>query len=113
MVGVADANGRVQARASVPQGTPLAGIVEVMSADPAVFERVKTVLEIAPPGTEPLKRFVMGARPGSAPTVLLNQLQMLTADFVPGRYIVSVVPHLDDKPIGRVSRLFEITADGK
>jgi VWFA-related protein len=109
MVGVADANGRVQARSSVPQGTPLAGIVEVMSADPAVFERVKTVFEIAPPGTEPMKRFVMGARSGAAPTILLNQVQMPTADFVPGRYIVSIVPHVDDKPVGRVSRLLEIT----
>ncbi|HET9704077.1 MAG TPA: VWA domain-containing protein [Vicinamibacterales bacterium] len=110
MVGVADANGRVQARASVPQGTALAGIVEVMSADPAIFERVRTVFEIAPPGTEPMKRFVMGARSGAAPTILLNQVQMPTADFVPGRYIVSAVPHLDDKPVGRVSRLIEITA---
>jgi VWFA-related protein len=109
MVGVADANGRVQARSSVPQGTPLAGIVEVMSADPAVLERVKVVFEIAPPGTEPMKRFVMGARSGTAPTILLNQVQMPTADFVPARYIVSAVPHLDDKPVGRVSRLLEIT----
>jgi VWFA-related protein len=109
MVGVADANGRVQARSSVPQGTPLAGIVEVMSADPAMLERVKVVFEIAPPGTEPMKRFVMGARSGAAPTILLNQVQMPTADFVPGRYIVSAVPHLDDKPLGRVSRLLEIT----
>lgn len=111
MLGIADTDGRVQARSTATRGATLSGIVELLSADPALLERSKAVFEIATPGSsEPLKRYLMGARSGSAPTILLAQIQAPTADLAPGRYIASVIPHVDDKPVGRVSRLFEIAA---
>jgi hypothetical protein len=111
MLGVADASGRVQARSTMKQGTTLAGIVELMAADPAVLDRAKAIIEITAAGTtEPLKRLLMAARPGAAATLLLHQVQFATADLPPGRYVASVVPMVDDKPTGRVSRLFEVVA---
>ena len=111
MLGVADASGRVQARSTVPQGRTLAGLFELMSADPALLDRARAVIEIAAVGSaEPLKRFVMGARPGAAATIQLHQVQIATAGLAAGRYVASVTPLVDDQPAGRVSRIFEVIA---
>jgi hypothetical protein len=109
LVGVADAGGRLQPSARIPQGAPLSALVEMISADAALLERVKTVFEIVPGGSAmPVKRFVMGARPGTSAAIVTHQVETATADLKPGRYTASATPMIDDKPVGRVSRVFEI-----
>lgn len=103
------ADGRLQARSSFAQGEAISGLFEILSADPAVLEKTRAVFEIATPGSaEPLKRYLMAARAGSAATLLNNQIEVQTASLPPGVYIATVIPHVDDRPVGRVSRRFEI-----
>ena len=109
ILGVAGADGRLQARSSFAQGEAMSGLIEILSADPAVLERTRAVFEIARAGsTEPLKRFQMASRPGKAATLLNNQIELPIASLPPGVYIATVIPHVDDQPVGRVSRRFEI-----
>ncbi len=76
-----------------------------LAADPSVLGRTRAVFEIAPAGaSEPLKRFLMAARSGSSATLLSNQIEVNTATLLPGIYVASVIPHVDDQPVGRVSR---------
>ena len=111
MLGVATDDGRLQARSQVVRGTPLSGLVELMSADPAVLGRSRAVFEIAPAGSEePIKRFLMAARSGAADTILVNQIEIETSGLPPGDYVGSVIPLVDNQPVGRVSRRFTITA---
>lgn len=111
MLGVATDDGRLQARSQVVRGTPLSGLVELMSADPAVLERSRAVFEIAPAGSEePIKRFLMAARSGAAATILVNQIEIETSGLAPGEYVGSVIPLVDNQPVGRVSRRITITA---
>ena len=52
----------------------------------------------------------MAARTGSADTVLINAAQIDTAELSAGVYTASVVVLLDDQPVGRVNRVFELVA---
>jgi VWFA-related protein len=109
LVGVADANGRLQPFSRVPEGAPLSALLEVISADENALQRVKTVIEIVPGGTAtPVKRFVMGARSGSLAAIVTNSVEITTADLNPGRYTAIATPTLDDKELGKVTRIFEI-----
>jgi VWFA-related protein len=111
IVGVADANGRLQPASRVQQGVSMSALVEVISADPAALEQVRTVFEIVPGGSAtPVKRFVMGARNGNVAAILTNQAEIATADLAPGRYTASATPMRGEQPLGRVSRVFEIVA---
>jgi hypothetical protein len=109
LVGVADANGRLQPASMIPQGTSMSALFEVISADAATLQQVRTAIEIIPGGTATaVKRFLMGARSGTSAAILNNQAEIATGDLKPGRYTAIVTPMLDDKPLGRVSRIFEI-----
>jgi hypothetical protein len=109
ILGAAGAGGRLQARSTFAQGEAMSGLIEILSADPAVLARTRAVFEISQAGqAEPVKRFLMAARPGNAATLLNNQIEVATASLAPGVYIASVIPHVDDQPVGRVSRRFEI-----
>jgi len=109
LIGVADANGRLQPASMIAQGTAMSSLFEVISADAAILEQVRTTIEIVPGGTAtPIKRFVMGARSGTSPAILNNQVEIATADLKPGRYTAIATPMLADKPLGKVSRIFEI-----
>jgi hypothetical protein len=67
------------------------------------------VIEIVPGGTAtPVKRFVMGARSGSLAAIVTNSVEITTADLNPGRYTAIATPTLDDKELGKVTRIFEI-----
>jgi len=109
LIGVADANGRLQPASMIAQGTAMSSLFEVISADAAILEQVRTTIELVPGGTAtPIKRFVMGARSGSSPAILNNQVEIATADLKLGRYTAIATPMLADKPLGKVSRIFEI-----
>ena len=111
LVGVADANGRLQPASRIPKGAAISAFLEVISADLATLERIRTVIEIVPGGSAtPAKRFVMGARTGTLAAILNNQAEIQTADLPEGRYTASATPMIGDKPLGRVSRIFEIVS---
>jgi len=107
LLGVADANGRLQPVSQIPQGAAMSALFEVVSADPATLEKVKTMIEIVPGGTTtPIKRFLMGARSGTLAAILNNQAEI--AGLKPGRYTAIATPMIDDQPLGKVSRIFEV-----
>jgi hypothetical protein len=108
MLGVA-VKGRLQFRSSIPAGAPLSGLLELLGADPAVLDRARVVIDLVPAGSaEAVKRFQMAAHTGAAPTIVNNQVEIATADLKAGRYTAAATVMLDDQPIGRVSRVFEI-----
>lgn len=87
----------------------MSALLEVVSADAAALEQVRTVIEIVPGGTAtPIKRFVMGARSGTSAALLTNQAAIATADLPVGRYTAIATPSIGEQPIGKVSRVFEI-----
>ena len=109
LIGVADANGRLQPASMIPQGTAMSALFEVISADQATLEAVRTTIEIVPGGSAmPIKRFVMGARTGTIAAILNNQAEIATADLKVGRYTAIVTPTINDKALGKISRIFEI-----
>ena len=111
LVGVADANGRLQPSSSIPKGAAMSALMEVISADAATLEQVRTVIELVPGGSAtPIKRFMMAARSGALAAILTNQAEIQTADLPPGRYTASATPMIGERALGRVSRRFEITA---
>jgi hypothetical protein len=111
LVGVADANGRLQPSSRIPRLAAMSALVEVISADAATLEQVRTVIEIVPGGSAtPVKRFMMGARTGTVAAILTNQAVIQIADLPPGRYTASATPMIGEQAIGKVSRVFEIIA---
>jgi len=109
LVGVADANSRLQPSSRIPRGAAMSALIEVISADAATLERVRTVIELVPGGSAtPIKRFMMAARTGTLDAILTNQAEIQTADLPPGRYTASATPMIGEQAIGRVSRVFEI-----
>jgi hypothetical protein len=64
---------------------------------------------VLPAGSaEPVRRILMAARNGGSDAILLNGAEIDTATLPPGRYSASVVALLDNQPVGRVSRPFEV-----
>lgn len=109
LVGVADENGRLQPASRIAKGADLSALVEVISADQALLGRIKTVIEIVPGGSAtPVKRFLMAARNGSSAAILTNHAGIPTTDLGVGRYTAIATPTLDEQPLGKVSRIFEI-----
>jgi hypothetical protein len=109
LVGVADADGRLQPASQIPKGAAISALFEVISADAATLERVRTMIEIIPGGSAtPAKRFVMAARIGTVAAILNNQATIATMDLKLGRYTAIATPMIDDQPLGKVSRIFEI-----
>ena len=108
IVGVAD-GGKLQPRSRITQGTPLSALIELMSDDPARLETARAVIEVIPVGTaEPVRRVLMAARTGSSATILLSGVELSTTELPPGRYLASAVVMVDNQPVGRVSRTFEV-----
>lgn len=109
IVGTAD-GGRLQPRAVLSPGTAAAALIELYSNDPALLEKTAAVLEIIPAGAaEPVQRYLMARR--SSPlsgAILIAEGDFETAPLAPGRYTASVIALVDDQPVGRVSRAFEV-----
>ena len=111
LVGVADANGRLQPSSRVARGAPLSALMEVVSGEESALARVKSIIEIVPGGSAtPVKRYVMGARSGVLTAIVTHSVEIATGDLNPGRYTAIATPTLDDKELGKVTRIFEITA---
>jgi hypothetical protein len=68
------------------------------------------VLEIIPAGAaEPVQRYLMARRSSpSSGAILIAEGDFATATLAPGRYTASVVALIDDRPVGRVSRVFDV-----
>jgi VWFA-related protein len=110
IIGAAE-GGRLVPRTRIVQGSPLSALIEFLSADPAQLTKTRAAIEVIPAGSaEPVQRFLMAARSGSADTILLNDAQVETSGLVPGRYTASVVALVDNQPVGRVSRVFDVVA---
>lgn len=107
LLGVADANGRLQPASQIPQGAAMSALFEVISADAATLETVRTMIEIVPGGSAtPVKRFMMAARSGTLAAIVNNQAEI--AGLKPGRYTAVATPMIGERPLGKVSRIFEI-----
>ena len=110
IVGVAEAD-RLQPRFHIAKGEPLSALIEVLSGDPERLQKARAVIELVPAGSaDSVRRILMAARTGSADTVLINAAQIDTAELSAGVYTASVVVLLDDQPVGRVNRVFELVA---
>jgi hypothetical protein len=107
LLGVADANGRLQPASQIPQGATMSALFEVITGDEATLETAKTMIEIVPGGTAtPVKRFMMAARSGTLAAIVNNQAEI--AGLKPGRYTAIATPMIGEQPLGKVSRIFEI-----
>ena|SRR5829696_1849528 len=101
--------GRFQPGTRVEAGAPLAAMIEVLSSDVARLGQARVALEISADGsTEPVQRVLMAARTGIADTILLNEAQIVTARLVPGHYTATAVILIDNEPVGKVTRAFEV-----
>ena len=109
IVGTAD-GGRLLPRAELARGSAASALIELYSSDPARLEKTTAVLEIVPAGAaEPVQRYLMARR--SSPmsgAILVAEGDFATAPLAPGRYTASVVALVDERPVGRVSRVFEV-----
>ncbi|MEO8678873.1 MAG: VWA domain-containing protein [Vicinamibacterales bacterium] len=110
IVGVADA-GKLQPRDRIARGAPVSALIELMSRDPVRLQSARAVIEVIPDGAvDPVRRFVMAARTGASDAILLNAVEIDTVALAPGRYTATVIVFLDNQPVGRVSRAFELAA---
>jgi len=104
-------NGRFQPGTRVQAGAPLAAMLEVLSGDVARLAKARVALEITVDGTpEPVQRLLMAARTGIADTILLNEAQIPTASLAAGRYTATAVVLIDNAPVGKVTRGFEVSS---
>jgi hypothetical protein len=102
---------KLQPRARIARGVQIAALIELLSTDPNRLTKSGAVIEIIRAGSaEPVTRVQMAAGGGSSGATLLNEAQIDTSSFAPGRYTASVTVLQDNQPVGRVSRVFEITA---
>jgi len=109
LVGVADAQGRLQPSSHMVRGATLSALMESISADPAVLTQLRTTIEIIPGGSAtPAKRFVMGARNGSSAAIVNNIAEIATTDLAAGRYTAVATAMAGDQTLARVTRIFEI-----
>lgn len=110
ILGTAD-GAKLQPRARIARGARITALIEFLSADPDRLTKSRAAIEIIPAGSaEPVKRVLMAARGGGADAILLNEAQIDSGELAPGRYTATVVALQDNQPVGRVSRVFEITA---
>ena len=108
IVGIND-EGRLQPRGRVTQGTTVSVLIELMSGDAGRLATARAVIEVIPAGTAvPVRRFLMAARTGSAPSILINAAEIDTSSLPPGLYTASAVATVDGEPVGRVNRVFEV-----
>ena len=109
ILGTAD-GGRLQPSSLMARGSAASALIEIYSNDPARLEKTTAVLEIIPAGAaEPVQRYLMARR--SSPVsgaILIAEGDFATATLAPGRYTASVVTLIDDQPVGRVSRVFDV-----
>ena len=105
------AGDRVQPHSRIAQGAPLVALIEALSNDVGHLAKTRIALEVMRAGSaEPLQRHLMAARSGGADTILLNEARIETAALPPGKYTATAVALIDEQPVGRVSRAFEIVA---
>jgi hypothetical protein len=108
ILGVAD-QARLQPRNRVGRNIPLIAMIELMSADAVRLEQARVTLEVIPAGTAtPVLRLLMAAKGEPGAALLLNQATIDTTRLAPGRYTAIAIPVLDNQPLGRVSRVFEV-----
>ncbi len=100
---------RLQPGSTVAQGADGVVMMELLSADPEQLARAVAVLDIIPGGSaEPVQRFRMAVQSSASTSILLAEGHFRTATLAPGRYTASVVTLVDNEPVGRVSRVFEV-----
>jgi hypothetical protein len=108
LVGIAD-QGRMQPRSRVSRNTPLIAMLELMSADADKLSQARVTLELIPAGTaEPVMRLLMAAKGDPGTPLLLNQASIDTTRLAPGRYTATAIPVLNNQPLGRISRVFDV-----
>lgn len=113
MVGIADA-GRLVPRRRIPSNADVRVLIELMSGDRVQLEQSRAVLDILQDGSvEPVKRYAMGTRTGPSDSILLSEASVPAGALTPGRYTASVTVISGGRPLGRVSRVFEVGADGQ
>ena len=104
-------SGRFQPGTRVQAGAPLAAMLEVLSSDVPRLATARVGLEITADGAaEPVQRVLMAARTGIADTILLNEAQIATAQLAAGHYTATAVILIDNQPMGKVTRAFEVAA---
>ncbi len=100
---------RLQPRATLEQGADGVVMMELLSADPDQLAKAVAVLDIIPAGSaDSVQRYRMAVQSSSTTSILIAEGHFRTATLVPGRYTASVVTLVDNEPVGRVSRIFEV-----
>ena len=108
LVGVVEGD-RLQPATRVPQGADGAVLVELWSTEEEQLAKAAAVLEIYPAGSaEPVQRFRMALRSTPTGPGLMAEGHFRTTTLPPGRYTASVAPVVDDKPLARIIRVFEV-----
>jgi hypothetical protein len=105
-------SGRIQPQSRLVSGQRLAALLEIVSADVGALEKTRVAMAIVPAGaSEPIRRVLMAARGGASAVIVLAEAQIDTTALPPGRYTASAIALVDEQPVGRVSRAFEIVAE--
>ena len=113
VIGTAE-QGRLVPRSRIANGSDVRMLIESMSADEARVEKSRIVLEVIPAGSaEAVKRLLMSVRTSESSTILLNEGIIEAGSLPPGRYVASAIATIDNEPVGRVTRLFEVTSTGQ
>lgn len=100
---------RFQPATRLQAGAPLAALIEVLSSDVARLAKTRVALEITADGArDPVQRVLMAARTGIADTILVNEAQINTAPLAAGHYTATAVILVDNEPVGKVTRAFEV-----
>lgn len=108
VVGTVDGS-RLQPTGRLPAAGDLRALIEVLSGDPARLAKTRVALEIVPAGSaEPVQRVLMAARSGASDTVLMNEAHVAAGTLPPGRYTAIAIALVDNQPVGRVSRVFDV-----
>ncbi len=102
---------RLQPGARVQQGADGVVMIELLSADPGQLAKTVAVLDIIPGGSaESVQRYRMAVQSSSSTSIVVAEGHFRTATLAPGRYTASVITLVDNEPVGRVSRVFEVVA---
>jgi hypothetical protein len=100
---------RLQPCAAVDRGADGVVMIELLSPDPDLLTRTVAILDIIPGGSaDPAQRYRMAVRSSSTTAVLIAEGHFRTTTLAPGRYTASVVTLVDNQPVGRVSRVFDV-----
>ena len=111
MVGLAT-NGRLDPASRVSTDDHATALIE-LSSDKALSDLAGAVLLTAAGGDTIVARQPLTFQPrGDDKSVVVGQARLDLSHMAPGRYTASAIVEQAGKPIGRVSRAFEVTASG-